>query len=61
MGIGHLDRLARIRGLLTARDRYGAATAKLACFGAAGFTDELRERARRNPEIVLIGAADLYP
>jgi hypothetical protein len=60
MGIGHLDRLTRIRALLVAQGRYGAETAKLACFSAAGFTDELRERAARSSDVVLVGAADLY-
>jgi uncharacterized protein len=60
MGIDHLDRLTRIRALLVAQGKHGAETAKLTCFSAAGFTDELRERARQNPEVVLIGATDLY-
>lgn len=60
MGIGHLDRLTRIRALLVAQGRYGAETAKLACFSAAGFTDELRERAASSSDVVLVGAADLY-
>jgi hypothetical protein len=60
MGIGHLDRLARIRGLLVAQGRFGAETAKLTCFSAAGFTDQLRERAANSPDVVLVGGADLY-
>src|SRR5262249_11348089 len=32
MGLAHLERLRRIRGLLTAQGRLGAATAKLACY-----------------------------
>ncbi|WP_308190649.1 hypothetical protein [Streptomyces sp. HPF1205] len=60
MGIGHIERLAHIRGLLTAQGRPGAAEARLACYSAAGFTDELRERAEADPELVLIEAADLY-
>ncbi|HEV2634320.1 MAG TPA: hypothetical protein VGX23_04175 [Actinocrinis sp.] len=60
MGLGHLDRLRRIRGLLAAQDRHGAATAKIACFSATGFTDDLRELAAKGNEILLVTAADLY-
>jgi hypothetical protein len=60
MGIDHLDRLTRIRAVLTARGRHGAEDAKLTCFSVTGFTDELRERAAASPDVVLVGAADLY-
>ncbi|MEY9840246.1 ATP-binding protein [Streptacidiphilus sp. EB103A] len=60
MGLGHLERLTRIRALLTAQGRHGAAGARLACFSAAGFTPELRDRATVDPAIVLVGPADLY-
>jgi hypothetical protein len=60
MGMGHLDRLTRIRALLIAQGKYGAENAKLTCFSATGFTDELRERAAKSPDVVLVGAADLY-
>lgn len=60
MGLGHLDRLTRIRALLTAQNRHGAATARLLLYSAAGFTDELRARAASDPGIVLVGAEDLY-
>lgn len=60
MGIEHLDRLTRIRALLIARGRHGAESAKLTCFSATGFTDELREHAADSAEVVLVDAADLY-
>ncbi len=60
MGLGHLDRLRRIRELLVAQGRLGAERAKLACFSGTGFTDELREAADGDDSIVLAGAADLY-
>ncbi|MDI6103468.1 ATP-binding protein [Actinoplanes sp. NEAU-A12] len=60
MGLGHLDRLRRIRSLLTAQGRPGAETARLACFSGAGFTGELRETAAADPGIVLIDLAALY-
>ena len=59
MGMGHLDRLRRIRALLTAQGRHGAVTAKLACYSGTGFTEELttaapreRHRPRRTPRAV---------
>ena len=60
MGLSHLERLRHIRGLLTAQDRHGAATARLLCFSGAGFTDELRDEAARSGEIRLLTPADLY-
>ncbi|MFI5845388.1 ATP-binding protein [Catenuloplanes sp. NPDC051500] len=60
MGAGHVDRLRRIRTLLDAQGRPGAAQAKLACFGAVGFSDELIEAATHDDSIVLVSAADLY-
>jgi hypothetical protein len=60
MGMGHLDRLTRIRALLVAQAKMGAESAKLTCFSAAGFTDELRERAANSSDVVLVAAGDLY-
>ncbi|WP_238487297.1 hypothetical protein [Actinoplanes flavus] len=60
MGMGHLDRLRRVRSLLTAQGRPGAGTARLACFSGAGFTDELRAAASADTGIVLIDLATLY-
>lgn len=60
MGLGHLDRLTRIRALLTAQNRLGAATARLLLYSAAGFTDELRARAAADPGIALVDAETLY-
>lgn len=59
MGSDHLDRLRRIRDLLVAQDRDGARSARLLCFGAVGFTDELRA-AERDGEVVCIGLDRLY-
>jgi hypothetical protein len=42
MGTGHVDRLRRIRALLTTQNRFGAETAKLVCYSGAGFSDQLR-------------------
>ncbi|GAA2597691.1 ATP-binding protein [Winogradskya consettensis] len=60
MGLAHLDRLRRIRVLLTAQGRYGAETAKLVCYSASGFTDDLVIAAANEPGIVLVGAGELY-
>ncbi|WP_370270825.1 ATP-binding protein [Streptomyces sp. V4I8] len=60
MSSGHLERLRRIRALLTAQGRHGAENAKLACYSGAGFTDELRAQAAHDPAIVLVGLEDLY-
>ena len=60
MGLAHLERLRRIRGLLTAQGRPGAATARLLCFSGAGFTAELRDEAAQSGEVRLLAPADLY-
>ena len=60
MSLAHLERLRRIRGLLTAQGRPGAATARLLCFSGAGFTAELRDEAARSGEVRLLTPADLY-
>jgi len=60
MGVGHVERLRRIRELLVGQGRHGAATARLACYSATGFTDELREQAAHDEDIILVGAHDLY-
>jgi uncharacterized protein len=60
MGLAHLERLRRIRGLLAAQGRPGAATARLLCFSGAGFTAELRDQAAQSGEVRLLTSADLY-
>ncbi|RZU51865.1 hypothetical protein EV385_3701 [Krasilnikovia cinnamomea] len=60
MGVSHLERLRRIRGLLTAQGRLGAEQARLACYSAAGFSDELIQMAERDHSVVLVGIDDLY-
>jgi AAA+ ATPase superfamily predicted ATPase len=60
MGVGHLERLRRIRALLAAQGRLGAEQARLACFSGAGFTQELTSAARQDSSIVLVGLKNLY-
>jgi uncharacterized protein len=60
MGMPHLDRLRRIRGLLAARGRHGAAAARMLCFSGKGFTAELAAEAARADDVRLLKPADLY-
>ncbi|MGW0820776.1 hypothetical protein [Streptomyces sp. NPDC002845] len=59
MGVGHLERLRHIRGLLTARGSATEAT-RLHCFSGTGFTDEVHHLAKNDPTIQLIDLARLY-
>jgi hypothetical protein len=49
-----------IRTLLVAQGRPGAETARLLCFGAAGFTDDLGRAAAQDGDVRLVALADLY-
>jgi AAA+ ATPase superfamily predicted ATPase len=60
MGISHLNRLRRIRDLLTAQGRHDAAVARLVCYSGHGFTDDLLQAADRDDAIVLVTVDDLY-
>jgi hypothetical protein len=60
MGLGHLDRLRRIRTLLTEQGRLGAAEAKLACYSGVGFTEPLQEIAAAADDVVLVELRELY-
>jgi AAA+ ATPase superfamily predicted ATPase len=60
MGLHHLSRLARARDLLAAK-KYDTSTTVLACYSAAGFDRDLRDRAARTPrDVLLIGPEELY-
>jgi hypothetical protein len=59
MGIGHLDRLRRVRALLADKGRHETGATKLVCFSGAGFTDELRAAAV-DDEVLLVDVAQLY-
>jgi hypothetical protein len=58
MGMGHLERLRRIRDLLTESKRFGTSRTRLACFSAAGFTDDLKRA--RGGDVDLTSLEDLY-
>jgi AAA+ ATPase superfamily predicted ATPase len=60
MGLRHLARLTRARDLLAAKS-YDTGQTTLACYSAAGFDRELRDRAARPQErLLLVSAEDLY-
>jgi AAA+ ATPase superfamily predicted ATPase len=60
MSLRHLTRLARARDLLAAK-KYDTTGTVLTCYSAAGFDQDLRDRAARPPgNVLLIGPEDLY-
>lgn len=59
VGVGHLDRLRRIRELLSQGGRFDTSRTRLACFSGAGFMPTLQEAAEAG-EAVLVGLDDLY-
>ncbi|MFJ6212477.1 ATP-binding protein [Streptomyces sp. NPDC092296] len=60
MGLGQLQRLDRIRTLLRSRGGVQAERTRLLCFSGAGFSDELREVARRDRAVQLVDLDRLY-
>jgi len=60
MGPQHLGRLEHIRDLLRVRDEAQAKHTRLLLFSGGGFTDDLRDRARRDPTIDLVDLPRLY-
>ena len=59
MGLGHLDRLRRVRDLLRRNDGYDTSATRLVCFSGVGFTEDLQNLARRG-DVDLVGLDDLY-
>lgn len=59
MGVNHMERLDRARELL-AGSGWDVSNCRLACFSGAGFSDALRRRADEDPNILLVGLAELY-
>ncbi|WP_280421703.1 AAA family ATPase [Nocardia carnea] len=57
MGTGHLERLRRIRQLLSAK--FDTTDTRLACYSAAGFMPALHNAAAEG-DVLLIGLEDLY-
>jgi uncharacterized protein len=56
---GHAGRLRRARDLLAVKG-YDTGTARLTCYSAAGFDDDLRAEAHRDKLIQLVGLDTLY-
>jgi len=59
MTLSELNRLRRIRDLLSGRDRLQAADARLACFSAGGFSDDLHIAGQKG-EVILVDLARIY-
>jgi AAA+ ATPase superfamily predicted ATPase len=60
VGVGQLDKLRRVRGLLAAQGRPGAEHSALICFSGTGFSPAVTELAARADDVVLVGLGDLY-
>lgn len=60
MGTRHLERLRHIRTLISSLGKYDTTSTALICFSAAGFTNELRNRAGEDTSILLVSAEELY-
>ncbi|MEV5985027.1 ATP-binding protein [Streptomyces sp. NPDC052051] len=58
MGKGHLERLRRVRSLLTARG-VDTSAVRLACYSGAGFSDDLKA-AQAKGEVILVDLRRLY-
>jgi AAA+ ATPase superfamily predicted ATPase len=58
MGMQHVSKLERARSYLSAS--FDTSDCVLACYSAAGFTDELRARAASGERLALVGVDDLY-
>lgn len=59
MGLPHLQRLRRGLALVEARGQRTDGC-RLALFGAAGFSEALRERAAAESDVALVALEDLY-
>lgn len=59
MDVRHLERLRRARDLLSVKG-YDTAATILACYGGAGFSDELKSLAATDPRVLLAGLDQLY-
>jgi len=59
MGLGHLERLRRIRDVLAGGEKFDTSRTRLLCFSGAGFTDDLKQVCQRG-DVDLVGLEDLY-
>lgn len=60
MGIGHLERLERVRSVVDRTGIYDVTGTRLLLFSGAGFNERLRARAAESDDVVLIGLDELY-
>ncbi|GAA3375792.1 ATP-binding protein [Streptomyces sannanensis] len=60
IGMGHLDRLRRIRSILEAHPALNASHTRLLLFSGVGFTEELAQLASEERDIVLVDTQRLY-
>lgn len=60
IGLGELERLERIRGLMAERGQADGAGTRLLLFGAHGFTAALTRRAADRPDVELVDLERLY-
>lgn len=61
MDVGHLQRLERLRDLVTAREHVEApAKVRLLCFSGTGFTEGLRQRAAEDETVQLVDLGRIY-
>jgi AAA+ ATPase superfamily predicted ATPase len=60
MGVAHVNRLRRIRDLLTRSRSFRTDHTVLACYARAGFTDELKAEAAKDSLIRLVSLPMLY-
>ena len=59
MSVGQLERLRRARDLLAVKG-YDTSATRLACYSGAGFDAALREAARTDTRVQLVGLDALY-
>ena len=60
MGAAHIDRLRRIRDLITRAGRYDTSHTKMICFSGAGFNDKAHRAATSSPDLHLVDLPALY-
>ena len=61
MGLGHLDRLRRIRQLVAHGGRFDTEATTLACYSASGFTEDLHREANSVGDVLLVDLSSIYP
>jgi hypothetical protein len=60
IGLGHIERLKKIRDLITKAGRYDTTGTKLLCFSGADFNGNAHAAAQDSPDVRLIDLPTLY-